>query len=227
MNDERVSVTELADLYLRLKRFAKNFADCFSRKPTHGHLLTYMAGQHSSLQRKSVEPMALAADVPPRTLQEFLGLSRWNHERMRARVLELVLERHASPTAIALIDETSFAKKGSKTAGVQRQHCGATGKTDNCVVAVYLGYATEDFHALIDCDLYLPEETWAENPERRKEAGIPADLKFRTKGQIALDLLRRARLSNTSPRMNCMVRVPIFARAWRRWESSMPLKSDA
>jgi SRSO17 transposase len=191
MNDERVSVTELADLYPRLKRFARNFADCFSRKPTHGHLLTYMAGQHSSLQRKSVEPMALAADVPPRTLQEFLGLSRWNHERMRERVLELVLERHASPTAIALIDETSFAKKGSKTAGVQRQHCGATGKTDNCVVAVYLGYATEDFHALIDCDLYLPEETWAENPERRKEAGIPADLKFRTKGQIALDLLRR------------------------------------
>lgn len=107
-------------------------------------------------------------------------------------MLELVLERHASPTAIALIDETSFARKGSKTAGVQRQHCGATGKTDNCVVAVYLGYATEDFHALVDCALYLPEETWAENKERREEAGIPADLKFRTKGQIALDLLRRA-----------------------------------
>lgn len=192
MKDERVSVNELADLYPRLKRFGRNFEDCFSRKPTHGHLLTYMAGQHSSLQRKSVEPMALAAGMPPRTLQEFLGLSRWNHERLRERVLELVLARHASPTAIALIDETSFAKKGSKTAGVQRQYCGASGKTDNCVVAVYLGYATEDFHALVDCALYLPEETWAENPERREEAGIPADLKFRTKGQIALDLLRRA-----------------------------------
>lgn len=192
MDHERVSVRQLADLYPRLKRFSKQFEDCFSRKPTHGHLLTYMAGQHSSLHRKSIEPMALAADVPPRTLQEFLGLSRWDHERMRQRVLQRVLKQHASPTAIALIDETSFAKKGSKTAGVQRQHCGATGKTDNCVVAVYLGYATDDFHALVDCDLYLPEETWAENPERREEAGIPAEVKFRTKGQIALDLLRRA-----------------------------------
>jgi len=136
--------------------------------------------------------MALAANVPPRTLQEFLGLSRWKHDLMRRRVLERVLQRHASPTAIALIDETSFPKKGSKTAGVQRQHCGATGKTDNCVVAVYLGYATAEFHALVDCDLYLPEKTWAENPERCKEAGIPDALKFRTKGQIALDLLRRS-----------------------------------
>jgi SRSO17 transposase len=198
MNDEPVSVTDLADLYPRLKRFSRHFEDCFSRRSTHGHLLTYMAGQHSALPRKSVEPMALAADVPPRTLQEFLGLSRWNHERLRQRVLERVLKRHAAPTAIALIDETSFAKKGCKTAGVQHQYCGATGKTDNCVVAVYLGYATEHFHALVDCDLFLPEETWAENPERREEAGIPPDLKFRTKGQIALDLLRRATAAGAS-----------------------------
>jgi len=191
MNGEQLPMSQLTDLYSRLKRFSTHFEDCFSRKPTHAHLLTYMAGQHSSLQRKSIEPMALAADVPPRTLQEFLGLSRWDHERMRQRVLELVIKKHASPSAIALIDETSFAKKGSKTAGVQRQYCGATGKTDNCVVAVYLGYAKDDFHALVDCDLYLPRETWAENSERRAEAGIPTDLEFRTKGQIALDLLRR------------------------------------
>ena len=191
MGNEQISVRELDDLYPRLKRFARNFTDCFSRKPTHGHLLTYMAGQHSSVQRKSIEPMALEAGVPPRTLQEFLGLSRWDHARMRERVLELVLKRHASPTAIALIDETSFAKKGSKTVGVQRQYCGATGKKDNCVVAVYLGYATPDFHTLVDCDLYLPEEAWTEDPTRREEAGVPLELAFRTKGQIALDLLRR------------------------------------
>jgi len=76
MDGERVSEGGIDDLYARLKRFAHQFKDCFSRKPTHGHLLTYMAGQHSSLQRKSIEPMALAANVPPRTLQEFLGLSR-------------------------------------------------------------------------------------------------------------------------------------------------------
>ena len=191
MDNSTVTVANISDLHRRLKQFAGCFADCFSRTPTHGHLLTYMAGQHSSLPRKSIEPMALNAHMPPRTLQEFLGLSRWDHTRMRQRVLQRVLQGHASPSAIALVDETSFAKKGSKTAGVQRQHCGATGKTDNCVVAVYLGYATEDFHALVDCDLYLPEETWAQDEKRRAEAGIPEELTFRTKGEIALDLLRR------------------------------------
>ncbi len=191
MDDASVAVGDISDLHRRLKLFAGCFSDCFSRAPTHGHLVTYMAGQHSSLPRKSIEPMALDAHVPPRTLQEFLSLSRWDHALMRQRVLDRVLQGHASPTAIALVDETSFAKKGSKTAGVQRQHCGATGKTDNCVVAVYLGYATEDFHALVDCDLYLPEETWAQDAERRAEAGIPEELIFRTKGEIALDLLRR------------------------------------
>jgi SRSO17 transposase len=75
---------------------------------------------------------------------------------------------------------------------VQRQYCGATGKTDNCVVTVNLGYAVADFHALLDCDVYLPQETWAQDEQRRQEAGIPTDLQFRTKGQIALELLRRA-----------------------------------
>lgn len=151
-----------------------------------------MEGQTSALPRKSVEPMALQAGVPPRTLQEFLSLSRWDSAKMRARIRELVLSRHPGEAAIALIDETSFPKKGDKTAGVQRQYCGATGKTDNCVVTINLGYAVPDFHTLIDCDLYLPEAAWAGDPERRKAAGIPDGLPFRTQNQIALDLLRRA-----------------------------------
>lgn len=192
MDKEPVTVREIGDLRQRLRRFAKHFTDCFSRRPTHGHFQTYLEGQVSELERKSVEPMALNAGVPPRTLQEFLGLSRWDHDKMRERVRELVLSRHAGEAPIALIDETSIPKKGAKTACVQRQYCGATGKKDNCVVTVNLGYAAPNFHALIDCDIYLPEEAWAENPERRREAGIPDDLQFRTKGQIALDLLRRA-----------------------------------
>jgi SRSO17 transposase len=151
-----------------------------------------MRGQTSRLERKSVEPMALEMGVPPRTLQEFLGLSRWNHIKLREQLREIVLARHSGEAPIALIDETSFAKKGDKTVGVQRQYCGSTGKTDNCVVTVNLGYAVPGFQALIDCDLYLPEETWADDPERRKKAGVPDELKFRTKSRIALDLLRRA-----------------------------------
>ncbi|MBV8072215.1 MAG: IS701 family transposase [Acidobacteriaceae bacterium] len=192
MNREVVTVSDISDLRGRLERFAEQFTDCFMRRPTHEHFQTYMAGQASTLERKSIEPMALHAGVPPRTLQEFLGLSRWDHAKMRARIRERVLARHPGVAPIALIDETSFPKKGDKTACVQRQYCGATGKTDNCVVTVNLGYAVPDFHALIDCELYLPEQTWAEDAQRRKAAGIPEDLKFRTKGQIALELLRRA-----------------------------------
>ena len=192
MDRELVSVADVADLRRRLARFARDFTDCFVRRPTHGHFQTYMEGQTSRLERKSVEPMALDAGVPPRTLQEFLGLSRWDHQLMRDRICQRVLARHGGGSPIALIDETSMPKKGDKTACVQRQYCGATGKTDHCVVTVNLGYAVADFHALIDCDVYLPEETWAQDARRRQEAGIPEDLKFRTKGQIALDLLRRA-----------------------------------
>jgi SRSO17 transposase len=187
-----VTVNDIGDLRRRLGRFASEFSDCFSRLPTRGHFQTYMEGQTSALQRKSVEPMALQAGVPPRTLQEFLGLSRWDHLKMRERIQELVLSRHPGDAAIALIDETSFPKKGDKTAGVQRQYCGATGKKENCVVTINLGYVVADFHALIDGDVYLPEATWADDPERRKGAGIPDGLQFRTQNQIALDLVRRA-----------------------------------
>jgi len=90
MNREPVTVNDIGDLRRRLGRFALEFSDCFSRRPTHGHFQTYMEGQTSALQRKRVEPMALQAGVPPRTLQEFLGLSRWDPVKMRQRIRELV-----------------------------------------------------------------------------------------------------------------------------------------
>jgi SRSO17 transposase len=155
-------------------------------------LRTYVEGQIGDLPRKSIEPIALAAGKAPRTLQEFLGMHRWDHDAVRRRVQRLVMRDHADDNAIAVIDETSFAKKGNKTAGVQRQYCGSTGKKDNCVVTVHLGYAAGDFHALLDSDLYLPEESWHANRERCREAGIPDEVTFRPKWQISLDLLDRA-----------------------------------
>ena len=90
--------------------------------------------------------MALAAGVPVRTLQEFLSLHRWDDEAVSRRTRELVRSRHPSDDAIAVIDETSYAKVGKKTAGVKRQYCGSTGKIDNCVVSVHLGYVADEFH---------------------------------------------------------------------------------
>jgi SRSO17 transposase len=182
---------EMKGLRCRLTWFLKRFEDCIKTAPSREHLRTYVGGQVSSLPRKSVEPIALAAGVAPRTLQEFLGLHHWDHEAVRRRVHEIVAKDHADPHAIAVVDETSFAKKGDKTAGVQRQWCGATGKTDNCVMTVHVGYAAGEFHALLDSDLYLPEENWHEDRPRCREAGIPDDVVYRPKWRMALDLLDR------------------------------------
>jgi SRSO17 transposase len=186
-----MDVQRLKALRKELDTFVSSFAPFIKTEPTRRHFRTYVRGQVSDLERKNVAGIALDAGVPPRTLQEFLGLHLWDDQAARDEVQRQVMARHADPNAIADIDETSFAKKGDKTAGVKRQYCGSTGKTDNCVVTVHLGYVTGDFHALLDGDLYLPED-WLADRERCREAGIPKSVAFRTKWQIALDLLRHA-----------------------------------
>jgi SRSO17 transposase len=130
--------------------------------------------------------------IPPRTLQEFLSLLKWDEDRMLESLQRLVARDHGGRHAIGVIDETGWPKKGAKTPGVQRQWCGATGKIDNCVVTVHLSLAREGFHCLLDGELYLPE-SWAEDGERRRQAGIPGSLEYRPKWQIALELYDRAR----------------------------------
>lgn len=187
-----VVIADVKGIRRDLTKFLKEFSDCMRRECNRVHLRTYVEGQIGGLERKSVEPMALAAGVAPRTLQEFLGMYLWDHEGVRGRVQDLVIRDHASDHAIAVIDETSFVKQGDKTAGVQRQYCGASGKKDNCVVTVHLGYVAGNFHALIDSDLFLPEKSWDSDRDRCRAAGIPDEVRHRPKWQIALELLDRA-----------------------------------
>jgi len=175
-----------------LTRYLNEFNGCFVKSASRRHMQTYVTGQLSGLERKSVEPIADAAGVPPRTLQEFLSLFRWDEDAVRDRLQRRVARRHVHPHSVGIIDETSFAKKGSKTAGVQRQFCGSVGKTENCVISVHLGYATPDFHTLLDGELYLPEQTWHEDRERCRQAGIPDDVVYRSKWRMALEQLHRA-----------------------------------
>ena len=144
----------------QLNRFLQQFDGCFGRSTVRQYLPVYVSGQLSDLPRKSIEPMADAAGVPARNLQEFMSLFRWDQQRLRDQLQQYVARRYSHPDSVGVIDETSFVKKGSRTACVQRQYCGAAGKKENCVVSVHLGYATEDFFTLLDGDLYLPKETW-------------------------------------------------------------------
>jgi SRSO17 transposase len=176
-----------------LDRFLESFSDCFARSEGRAHLRHYVHGQLSNVRRKCVEPMADAAGIAPRTLQDFLATHTWDHERACDRLQQLVAERHSCDGAIGLIDETSFPKRGDHTAGVQRQYCGASGKIDNCVVTVGLGYADHagGFRCTLDHCLYLPE-SWSSAPPRRQRADIPAEMTHQPKWQLALTMLERA-----------------------------------
>jgi SRSO17 transposase len=175
-----------------LTRYLKQFDDCFARKDTRAHFATYVEGQLSDLQEKSCEPIALAAGIPPRNLQEFLSHYKWEEDRTRNRLQQMVMRDHAGRNSVGVIDETSDVKQGDKTPGVKRQWCGTVGKTENCIVTVHLAYAAGDFHCLLDGDLFLPED-WSNDRERCREAGIPDDVVYRPKWKIALELYDRAR----------------------------------
>lgn len=182
---------QIRGLKPELTRFLGEFDDCFFRVATATYLPIYVGGQLSQLSEKSCEPIALAAGVPPRNLQEFLVTYRWDEDGARDRLQQIVIRDHSGSNSIAIIDETSDVKKGDKTPGVQRQWCGTVGKKENCIVTVHLAYATGDFHCLLDGELFLPE-SWAADRDRCREAGIPDDVEYRPKWRIALDLYDHA-----------------------------------
>jgi SRSO17 transposase len=188
-----MTVQQIRALGSALGEFLGEFADCFIDFETFAHLKQYIKGQLSDLPRKSVEPMALAMDVPPRTLQEFLSISKWDHDRLRDTMQRLIARDHGDARAVGIIDESGHPKKGNMTACVQRQYCGNTGKIDNCVMSVHLCYAGFDgrFRTMIDSDLYLPEKSWDE-AERRREAGIAESVVYRSKHHIGLEQVARA-----------------------------------
>ena len=187
-----MEAADIVDVGGRLHRFMGEFQECFGRREPAEHAERYVRGQQLNLPRKSLEPMADEAGINSRSLQKFLAQHCWDDELLRARVQQKVMRDHAHPQAIAIVDESSFLKKGNKTPGVKRQHCGSTGHVDNCVVTTHLAYATPDgFHALLSSALFLPED-WSQDRVRCREAGIPEDLVHRTKWQIALELHEEA-----------------------------------
>jgi len=192
---------QIAGLAPALTQFLSCFRKCLGECRLMDHFRIYCRGLLSNLSRKSVEPIALAAGSTVRALQMFLTKRTWDHLRLRDCLQQRIVSLHAPvPGAIrlpddlgviGLIDETSVAKKGDKTPGVQRQYCGASGKIDNCVVTVHLGYAHGPFQSLLDSELYLPR-SWDQDRQRCREASIPDDLVYQPKTVIALALVERA-----------------------------------
>jgi SRSO17 transposase len=185
-----MDAVSICGLQPELDTFLRQFSHC-TPDDLRSHVHCYVEGQLSELERKNVERIALNAGATPRTLQEFLARYEWDHEAMRDQLQRIVAAEHSGLQSIGIIDETSFVKKGDKTPGVQRQHCGAVGKHENCIVTVHLSYACGDFHCLLDGDLFLPE-SWANDRTRCHEARIPDDMTYRPKSEIALELYDRS-----------------------------------
>lgn len=186
---------QIASLLEEVPKFLEAFRPYFRRQKTFGYLNKYLLGLLADVKRKSVEPIALAAGVPVRTLQEFLSFFVWDHERIDDALQRMVADRYASSGALGILDASGHPKRGPKTPGVQHQYCGQRGKQENCVVGQHLLYTDNDpknpFRCVLDSQLYVPQK-WIDSRPRCREAGIPEGLVFRTKWQIGLDQVRRA-----------------------------------
>jgi len=186
-----MTLSQIAGLGKRLVVFMGLFSDCFVRRESRMLARIYIQGQLSGVHRKTLEAIALEFGIAPRTLQRFMESSKWDEEEVLDRSQQTIAKEHAHPEAIGIVDESGVSKSGDDTVGVGSQWNGHKGKVDNCVVGVHLCYATPDFECLLSSGLYLPED-WVDDPKRREKAYVPAEVTFRTKPQIALELIDRA-----------------------------------
>ena len=181
-----------------LAGYLDRFLFCCDYTQTFAHLGTYTRGLLSDLKRKNVQAIALKAGTPVRSLQEFLRDHVWDFDRVKQLHQQHTVQRLQQPDepnglgTVGLIDETSAAKKGDKTPGVQRQHLGCLGKIDNGIVTVHLGVCRGRYKTLIDGDLFLPE-SWSDDRPRCRDAGIPDAVVYRPKWKIALEQIDRAK----------------------------------
>jgi SRSO17 transposase len=183
----------------RFSAYVEGLVGVIGHKDRAGPLRDYCVGLVMPSERKSVEPMA-ALTAPERvaaqhqSLLHFVGEGRWSDEKVLAKVRAMVLpamERHG-PIEAWIIDDTSFPKHGQHSVGVARQYCGQLGKEDNCQVAVSLSLANAAASLPVAYRLYLPQE-WIRDRARLRKAGVPEEIGFKTKHEIALDQLRWAR----------------------------------
>ena len=174
-----------------LERLHARIAPRFVRPEPRRRALAYLQGIVSSVERKNGWQLAEhAGEARPDGMQRLLNSASWDADLVRDDLRAYILEQLSDPQAILVIDETSFPKRGKKSAGVKKQYCGRTGQIENCQVGVFLSYVSAKGHTLIDRELYLPKD-WTDDPRRCREAGIPEEVGFQTKCELAQQMIER------------------------------------
>jgi SRSO17 transposase len=175
-----------------LEELLGRVAGRFGRVEPRWRARAFVLGLLADLPRKNCWTLAEhAGDASPDGMQHLLGRAVWDEDGVRDDVRAYVVEHLGDPEAVLVVDETGDLKKGTTTVGVQRQYTGTAGRVENAQVAVYLVYASQAGHGVIDRELYVPRR-WIDDPDRRQAAGIPAQVGFATKPTLARRMLARA-----------------------------------
>jgi SRSO17 transposase len=189
---EQTILEEVARWAAGLEALHTRIAPHFTRREPRRRALAYLKGLLGPVERKNGWQLAeYAGDRTPDGVQRLLATYDWEADLVRDDLGRYVIEHLGHPQGVLVIDETGFLKKGAKSVGVQRQYSGTAGRIENCQMGVFLAYASPKGRAFLDRELYLPRE-WAEDWERRAEAGVPEGVTFQTKPQLARIMLQRA-----------------------------------
>jgi len=190
--ETHVDVQELRRLKPEFDLFLDRYAPLFGREEAQGHANRFLQGLLLGGDRRGVENIAEAIEGSVvRSMRKFIGQSPWRDDEVLEELRRNVSEVFGDPEAAPNVDETGFPKKGTQSVGVKRQYAGCLGRTDNCQIGVFLNYRSATGHTPIDRRPFLPEE-WAADRPRRREAGAPDDVVFRTKPELALEMVRQA-----------------------------------
>jgi SRSO17 transposase len=188
LNDAEVPVSLVRGVLPRLGAFLQPFVAALQTAAQRTTAQQYVAGLLSDLESKDAESIAYLHDRERQGPQKFIGQSEWDQRPLLTELTRQVGTELGEADGVLVFDPSAFPKQGTESVGVQRQWCGRLGKIENCQVGIYLGYVSRRDHALVDVRLYLPKG-WANRKRRRKKAGVPEEIRFRTRHELMLEML--------------------------------------
>jgi len=200
LDEVGLGADQVSELGQALNDFLDPFRICYKRSEQRANSETFIKGFLSDLDRKSIEPIALAYGKSPRAMQNFMQDGPIDDARMMQIYRNGLSERAAVPGGMLSCDSTEFVKKGEHSVGVARQYCGRLGKTENCQSGVFIGYAGDRGYGLVDYRLYMPEKWFTgEYRDLWYDCWVPDDVTFKTKTELASEMLKGAFSSGLFP----------------------------
>jgi SRSO17 transposase len=189
-----VTVADLDTWQSEFEQVCARFERRWFRTESREHFQQYLQGLLAPLARKNSWTISeFTGERRPTAIQRFINLTPWDADGLRDEVRDYAMKHFADERAVLIADPTGFAKKGRKSAGVQRQYSGTLGRIDNCQIGTFLAYAnTGGDRVLIDRELYMPEDSWCADPARRAEAHVPEEVTFATRPQQVQAMIARA-----------------------------------